>query len=331
MPSKIKRGVSLYSYQDETFTRRLTLEDCIRITTGFGAPGIEVISEQSFANYPPALAEQTYAEWHALLAKYGAVPVAHDCFIDYRKYKGRVMSTGEQAEALRAEIVHAARLGCAFIRVLVSIAPEVMLACAGFAEQHNIKLLLEVHAPVHFDHPWILRHAEAYAKSGSQALGFLPDMGMFVNRFPRVWKQRFLRMGVPPHIADYIDQAYTDRVLSEYVINEVERLGGVGPSLGMATTLRHNAPFNPRRMLDHMDRIHSIHGKFYEMTEDLEEYSIPYDQIVDVLNQGGFSGYICSEYEGNRWIEDAEPVDSVEQVRRHQAMLSRLIDQPAAQ
>jgi len=44
----IKRGVSLYSYQNETFLGKMTLEDCIRTTVGFGADGIEVIGEQTF-------------------------------------------------------------------------------------------------------------------------------------------------------------------------------------------------------------------------------------------------------------------------------------------
>jgi hypothetical protein len=153
-------------------------------------------------------------------------------------------------------------------------------------------------------------------------------MGMFLFRFPRVWKERFLRQGVPQHIADYIDKAYEDRTLSEYVVMAVREMGGEGPALGMVETLRHNAAFEPKRMLDFMHRIHNVHGKFYEMTEDLTEYSIPYDEIVRVLKTGGYDGYICSEYEGNRWIEDAAEVDSVEQVRRQQKMLANLIGEP---
>ena len=107
----------------------------------------------------------------------------------------------------------------------------------------------------------------------------------------------------------------------------VRDMGGVGPALGMAETLRHNAAYEPKRMLAHMDRIHNIHGKFYQITEDLVEPSIPYDQIVKVLTEGGYNGYICSEYEGNRWIEDAEEVDSVTQVSRQQKMLETLISQ----
>lgn len=326
----IKRGVSLYSYQNETFLGKMTLEDCIRTSVELGAPGIEVIGEQSFWGWPEVgVADEKIAEWHQLLAKHGAMPVAHDFMLDYKRYKGREMPFDEQVASIRRDIDFGARLGVKYLRALVSIAPDVLVAAAPYAEEKGVKLLIEVHAPLHFDHPWIVRHAEAFEKSGSDALGFLPDMGMFLAAFPPVWKERFIRNGVPQHIADYIVQAYDDRVLSEYVILNVRDMGGTGPALGMAETLRHNAAYEPKRMLDYMHRIHHIHGKFYQMDADLVEPSIPYDKIVGVLKQGGYDGYICSEYEGNRWIEDAHEVDSVEQVRRHQEMLKALIDAPA--
>jgi hypothetical protein len=127
-------------------------------------------------------------------------------------------------------------------------------------------------------------------------------------------------------------KAYQDRVLSEYVILNVQQMGGVGPAIGMAEVMRHNAAYEPKRMLDYIGMIHNVHGKFYEMAEvspgDYVEPSIPYDEIVRVLDQGGYTGYICSEYEGNRWIEDAEEPNSVEQVRRQQVMLAQLIGEP---
>lgn len=324
--TSIKRGVSLYSFQNETFLGRMTLEDCIRTSAGFGAPGIEVIGEQSFWGWPEQGIDDTaIADWHAMLDRHGAVPVAHDAMLDYKRYADRPMPFDEQVASMRNDLDFAARLGVRYVRALVSIAPEVLVAAAPYAEEKGLKILLEVHAPLHFDHPWIIRHAEAYEAAGSTALGFLPDMGMFLHRFPRVWKERFIRNGAPRHIADYIERAYEDRTLSEYVLLSVREMGGEGAAMAMAETLRHNAAYEPKRMLDFMHRIHHIHGKFYEMTADLVEPSIPYDQIVAVLKQGGYAGYICSEYEGNRWIEDVEPVDSVEQVRRQQAMLARLL------
>jgi len=325
----IKQGVSLYSYQEEYFLGQKSLEDLIAVSAEMGARGIEVVSEQTFADYPNPLPASTYDAWHALMAKYDTTPVCHDFMLDYKKYKDRPMPFEEQVASCKVDIDHAARLGCAYTRSLVSVAPEVLVACADHAESRNVRILIEVHAPLHFDHPWIIRHAEAFEKSGSDYLGFLPDMGMFLFRFPRVWKEKFLRDGVPQPIADYIEQAYEDRVLSEYVMLEVEKMGGTGPAMAMAATLRHNAAFEPKRMLDFMGRIWNIHGKFYEMTDDGIEYSIPYDEIFRVLKKGGYKGYVCSEYEGNRWIQDAFPVDSIEQVRRQQEMFRKLIAEPA--
>ena len=85
----------------------------------------------------------------------------------------------------------------------------------------------------------------------------------------------------------------------------------------------------PKAMLEHMPRS-GIQAKFYEMTEDEVEYSIPYDEVIPVLIEGGFDGYLSSEYEGNRHIQDAFPVDSVEQVRRQHAMFARLLGERGA-
>ena len=326
MTSQIKRGVSLYSYQNETFQGKMTLEDCIRTSAELGANGIEIIGEQTFWGWPEyGVADADVDNWHALIAKYDCVPVSHDFMLDYKRVKGQMMPFADQVASVKKDIEFGARLGMKYIRALVSIAPEVLVAAAPYAEQHGIKILIEVHAPLHFDHPWIVRHAEAFEKSGSDALGFLPDMGMFLFAFPPVWKEKFLRMGARAHIVDYIVKAYEDRVLSEYVALDARNMGAEGVELAMVETLRHNAAFEPKRMLEFMHRIHNIHGKFYQMTEDYVEPCIPYDKIVGVLQQGGYKGYICSEYEGNRWIEDAEEPDSVEQVRRQQVMLARLL------
>jgi sugar phosphate isomerase/epimerase len=326
MTGTIKRGVSLYSYQNETFQGKMTLEDCIRTSAEFGAKGIEIIGEQTFHGHPEYAVDPAEIEnWHALIAKYDCVPVAHDYMLDYKRYKGREMPVDEQIASVCKDIDFGVALGMKYIRSLVSIAPEVLVGAAPYAEEKGIMLLTEVHAPLHFDHPWIIRLAEAFAKSGSPALGFLPDMGMFLHAYPPVWRAKFERLGVPRNIADYVVKAYEDRVLSEYVILNVQQMGGVGPAIAMAEVMRHNAAFEPKRMLDYMPLIRNIHGKFYEMTADYVEPSIPYDEIIRVLKQGGYDGYICSEYEGNRWIEDAEEPDSVEQVRRQQVMLSRLI------
>ena len=59
-----------------------------------------------------------------------------------------------------------------------------------------------------------------------------------------------------------------------------------------------------------------------------EEKSINYADPIRYLKEGGYDGYINSEFEGQRYCQDMGYeglIDEVEQVRRHHEMLSRLI------
>lgn len=78
----------------------------------------------------------------------------------------------------------------------------------------------------------------------------------------------------------------------------------------------------------------NVHAKFNVMTElpgspgEYEEASVDYPGAIRALRDGGFDGYVNSEYEGQRYFQDLERdrlMDEVEQVRRHQSMLRRLI------
>ena len=320
----IKRGVSLYSFQEEYFLRKLSLEDCIATCAGLGARGIEVLGEQMFPGFPK-LTDAFVDQWFGWMDKYGTTPTCHDAFLDTKRYKHRLLTQDEEVESVVRDLKFAKRLGFKVIRILISTSPETMEKSIPYAEEYGVKMGIEVHSPFHLDQPWILRHIELMERTGSKFYGLIPDMGIFVNRFPRVMRDRFVRNGVRPEMADYICDAYERRVFAEYVVGNVREMGGTPVEVAMAENLRHVIWSHPKRLLEHMSRIFHIHAKFYEMQEDYTEYSIPYAQIIEVLKQGGYDGYLSSEYEGNRHIEDAFPVDSVEQVRRQQEMFKKLL------
>lgn len=77
----------------------------------------------------------------------------------------------------------------------------------------------------------------------------------------------------------------------------------------------------------------SVYGKFYNMSPvpgqpgQFQDIAFDYASGIAALRQGGFNGYINSEYEGQRYFQDRlreSMMDEVEQVRRHQEMLRRL-------
>ncbi len=324
MKHQIKRGVSLYSYQYETFLGKMSQEDCIAHAASIGAKGIEVVSEQSFRGWPN-LPDSTYATWHGWMAKHGTTPTCHDMFLDTKLHKDRKLTFEEMVASVKRDLKHANRLGCKVMRVIINTPPEVVVACVPYAEEMDVRMGLEVHSPWHFDHPWVLRYTEMIEATGSMHAGYLPDMGMFTKRFPPVQRDRFLRQGATPKIADFILEAHRRRELTDYVAMDVRKMGGNATDLAMAEWSRHNIWSNPKRLLEFMPRIFHIHAKFYEIDDSGKEPAIPYEEIIPVLIEGGYSGYLSSEYEGQRHIEDAFEVDGAEQVRRQHAMFTRLL------
>src|SRR3954449_5727585 len=84
--NNIKRGVSLYSFQEEYFLRKMTLQDIIATTQKLDIPGIEIIGEQMVPGFPDP-GEAFFEQWHAWMQQYGRTPVCHDMFLDRNTYK----------------------------------------------------------------------------------------------------------------------------------------------------------------------------------------------------------------------------------------------------
>ena len=319
--NSIKRGVSLYSYQEEFFLKKMSLEDCIAETAKTGATGIEIVGEQSVPGCPKIPSDAFIAQWFEWMEKYNVTPVAHDMFLDYNKQKGHYWTDEEAVESFKKDIRFASALGFKVIRVIVNTTPEIIEKVIPYAEEHDIKLGIEVHAPWHINSPWMTRHWEVMEKTGTKHFGFIPDMGGFTKRLPMVQVNRLIRQGADPDIAKFVCEQHEKGVMAEYTIYDVSRMSDRRIDMSVAELSRHNTFANPVSLKEHMDRIVHVHGKFYDMTEDFIEPSIPYEDVINVLKDGGYNGYICSEYEGNRHIQDIQEVDSIKQVKRHQQML----------
>lgn len=335
MTTQIKRGVSLYSYQHEYAHGTFTLEDAIAAAAKEGALGIETLGEQMFPGFPfPGQADMpdsVYSEWKDLMDKYGTTPTVHDMFLDTKRYRNRLLNLDEMVESLQRDIRHTAKLGAKGIRIIVNTPPEVVEAAAPYAKDHGVWMGVEIHSPYSFEDDWIKRHLEVGERVGSDVVGCVPDMGIFVHKLPRVVVERALRDGADPELTKEIVETYNAHGDTQAMFERVEKIEGIDPfTLGLARTGVHMIAQPVDCLREHAEFIKHIHAKFYEMhpVEGFDywhEYSIPYHEIVPVLAEIGFDGYLSSEYEGNRHIEDVETVDSVTQVAAHQGMLKALL------
>jgi sugar phosphate isomerase/epimerase len=321
----IKRGVSFFSFQEEYFLRKMTLEDLIATTQELDIPGIEIIGEQMIPGYP-RVSESFFDQWHGWMEKYSRTPICLDMILEWDKFKGRTMTEVEMAASVVEDIKVANKLGCGIVRIMHGITPELMERLAPHAEERGLKLALEIRAPFHFDHEYVQRLIETYQRVGSPSLGFTLDVSIYTKRFPRVISDYWLRKGMKKEIANHIITAYENEAMDN-IEEEVAKMGGTADDVHAAISAKEYVYTDPRRMLDFMPYIFHMHGKVMEMLPDYTEYGIPYEEIIPVLIEGGYDGYLATEYEGNMYLQDAYVVDSVEQVRRHQVMLKRLLDE----
>lgn len=325
MTHEIKRGISLYSYQEEFYTGKMNLEDCIREASKTGAEGIEFLPEQMLTTFPN-LSDDFLKDWHKLMEKYDVRPVAYDAFLETKLFGNRTLTTSESVDLMKRDINLANKLGCTILRTLVSTPLEVIKQSLEYAEQKNVKIALEVHAPFTFGTPWFEERLAFIKESKTKWFGLMPDMGIFVKRMAPVMEGSYIRKGATPEIVKMVSDNYFDdidkdetyqTVLNMSEANEVDK--------AYAEFCRHFVFTDPNILKDNIDYITHVHGKFYEVTDDLKEPSIPYKDVMEILKESGYKGYICSEYEGNRHIQDYKEVDSIEQVSRHQKLLQNLI------
>lgn len=370
----IKRGVSLYSYQQAQFFGEVTLEDEIREvgTNLFGADGIEVVDEMSF-HYPDP-SDAFVQKWFGWMEQYGTTPVTLDVNMDVLQFRDHVMSYEECAERLRHDIRLAKRLGFRNVRVLSVVPFEVMKLALPVAEELDIRVGKEIHQPMPLEGQQVSEIMDYVERTGTRHLGIVPDFGIFQFAPSEVQLALFERKGATPQATaaatelsgmlrsgaapfGYIDLSYATAGNLRADFGRFLRTGDCPPQfreafcglkkftedcvtapqpidytvVAEAIMLSDTSADTLRELAD---RVVGVHGKFNYMSEipgepgHYQDATIDYASAVQALKDGAYDGYINTEYEGQRYFQDLsrdQLMDEIDQVRRHQEMLKRLV------
>lgn len=373
---KIKRGVSLYSYQQAQFFKELDLEGQIREvgTNLYGADGIELLDEMALRRYPNP-PEKFFGQWFEWMEKYNTTPVTMDVFCDVLQFRDHVMSYSECADRLKSDIRLAKKMGFKNVRTLATTPAEVMIEALPVAEECDIKIGKEIHAPIPINGQYVNEIVDYCQKSGTKHLGLVPDWGIFAFRPSEVALDWYVRQGAKRESCDLVTELCMDNYLGKsnelndidlslYTAGNVESMfhrylkhGDAPADLlpafhKMQSLIRENVPgyteidfevmgqalllsrTKAEDLKSIMPYIVSIHGKFYNMSEvpgrpgTYQDIAIDYESPIRFLKENGYEGYINSEYEGQRRFQDRgveDLISEVDQVRKHQEMLKRLI------
>lgn len=346
----IKRGVSLYSYQQAQFFKKMTWKDqIVEVHDNLKTDGIEIIDEQLIRNYPFPSDEFIY-DWNNFIARYNMQPVTMDIYLDVHQFRDHVMNHREAAERLKNDIKLAARMGFKNVRPLCLVPIDVIEMALETAEKYDVRMGKEIHAPLPIrpgakkqptkgmaaalDFRMTDQIIELAQKTGSKHVGLVPDFGIFQHSPSQVAIDYAKRHTKNPDIIDFILEHSR-----EYEYDDLDTLLAEkfpGHDLDMGTIERmslHESSAKPEDIIDVIPYIVSMHGKFYNMTEIpgrpgcYEDKAIDYETPIKYLREHGFDGYIDSEFEGQRDQQDIgyeNLVDEVDQVRKHHEMLKRL-------
>ncbi len=285
---KPKRGVSIYSYTGD-FGVSMTLEDCLadisQLRTEGEDIGLEILDQGHIEGYPnPSSA--WIDNWWAMMEKYHIKPVEYGHWIDSKMFEGRLLSAKEVYPYLVRDIKLANRLGFTIGRTKIP-----MSRTAGYAE--NWQEIIEMALP----------DAEKYN----------------------------FKMCNEIHGPTRLKSKQVDQSLELIQRTKTKNFGLNIDFSVFQNRARRPAQGQPEEKFTPLDKaadvvpllpyVYVFHAKFWEMTDDLVEYSIPYGEVIAVLLKEGWEGYLLSEYEGTRTLYRAS-----DQLRRHHLMMKRLLE-----
>ncbi len=348
----IQRGVSLYSYQQSQFFKKMNWKDMIyEVRTNLGTDGIEIIDEAIIHHYPFPTEEFIF-DWRNEMARYDMKAVTMDIYMDTLQFRrDHVLTHREAAERLKNDIVIASKLGFSNVRSLCLVPIDVIEMALPTAEKYNVRIGKEIHAPLPIK-PGVKKQPttgmaavldfrmadqimELADRTGSKYVGLVPDMGIFQTEPSDVAIAYAKRHTEYPEAIDFMRANCRNYEYDEMVkkVAEVYPDANLSPSVVEQMSMNGSSA-QPEDIKAIVPYIVSIHGKFYHMTEIpgqpgcYEDKSINYKDPIRYLKEAGFDGYIDSEYEGQRAQQDLGEEnlpDEVEEVRRHHEMLKRLI------
>ena len=285
MERRVKRGVAIYSYSGE-YGRTMNMEDCFKDLRDMGATGIEILANSHIDSYP-ALTDEFVDEWMRLCSTYGIEPVEYGHWIDSRLYRNREISPEEAWEKLVNDFKIAHRLGFRILRTKMGVINDEL------APMENWREIIRS----------VLPEAEKYD------VVMCPEIHLTT-----VLSDRFVQDYV-----DFIEETGTKNFGLNIDLSVFQNRFDVPGVVVFNPDCKHS---QPKEIIPLLPYVKCIHAKFNKMDDDFRELTIPYPEILNILVDQGWEGYLLSEYEGEK--KDVPGFVSHE-LRKQHVMMKRIL------
>ena len=257
----------------------MDLEDSMRIISDLGATGIEILGEGHIPNYPNPT-DEWLSHWFELLKKYNLEATNYGSWIDTRLHKGKTIDGKTGAEMLQRDLRLASKLGFKFVRPKIGV----------------------VSSELDPDPSW----DEAVERS----LDLAAELDIIIC--PEIHQPTPIKHPVVDGYIDFIQRTGTKHfglLIDTGIFQDPET----------RPVYMRGPKVEPEQLLDIKDYVVFIQAKFINITDDFTDEHIPWQPVLQALKDSGYTGYLSSEYEGERL-----PWRGVDQVRRQHALMRKV-------
>lgn len=322
--SKLKLGLTLYCFTPEYAKGILDLEGIIRTAREMGYTGYEIVATQMCPDYP-YVSDKFLGELEAINRHYGMEIISYAANMDRGMRSDRNLTEDEMLARAITDVRSANKLGCTVMREQYLCGPKVLERLAPYAEEYGVRVGIEIHNPEYPTSPYMNEYLEHIQRSGSRYIGFIPDFGCFATKpnYPN-W-QSALRGGATEEMLRLAEKLRYEETPMEEARKIMLENGANEAAMGAFSGMYGFVTFYNKPDLEGLKKIIpycvEMHGKFHYIHEDLHEHSIPYEEILPIIKESDFEGYIMSEY------EDHDPVtgDTFVQMQRHIDMEKKIL------
>ncbi len=327
LKQKFKLGTTLFSFTNEFWMREYTFEQLVAKVGELGlGPGLEVIGFQSIRDFP-TVTDDFAARFRDLVAKYKLEPSSLAINVDvWARRGGAPLSTEETVAYLEPQIRAAKKLGFPVVRSQLAATPAVVEKLLPLVEKLGLKMGPELHAPWTIDSPAITAYRELYERLKSPLLGFIPDFGSCAKAWPAPYLRQLREAGIPGPLLDMALQIWNGEGDTQWKRDEFSRRAaadGHEPAsisrLGVLFSMLIKQ--DPRVWLQIMPQIIHVHCKYYDFDEQGNETTVDYETLLPLFVEGGYSGYMSSEWEGHMYSRGS----GIEAVQKHHALAKRIL------
>jgi sugar phosphate isomerase/epimerase len=348
--NKLKLGVSVYSYSRNLRTDNATVESVMADIADMGAEYVEILAGQDVVGYPNPT-DEWVDQFNSWFDKYNLKKSAYDLYAWQEFYKDRYSTVEEVLDLLRTDLKLANRLGFPWIRMFTANFPEDapsdiqkddfqlkkflrdkvdlwpntkkwLSSAVDIAEEYDTKLAVELHAPLTLDSPYVAKIIDLIEEKKTKHLGFNLDFSCFMWKPARATMDDLLKRGAKQEILDYIIQAYRDRLGADKTVEEVKKMGGgqVEQDFASDAGIYDQSFSDPKEIKTIAPYLIYSHAKFYDITEELTEYSMPYEEILKEFKNNNIEGVLSSECENRN-----QELEVGTAIRMQQAMMRNIL------